>query len=158
MSSVRDTPKLADLLSLGMIARSPSICPSDICLRPDRLGRAVLMVRDTVIISGSISSGDSTFTMAIRYAKKDDFDKGILPEIVDHLSKDHAYIFKRTWLGKYVLCKKDRYDMNIIMTPIKFKSLNSLLWAFVSGQRSLTGVFRTGSDSTIRLTVPDKKE
>lgn len=145
-------------MDLGLIVKSPSISPKEICLRADFLGRAVLMVRDTAVISGTLAGSESAYTSSLRNAKTNDLDKSILPEIIDHLSRDHAYMFKRTWFGKHVLCRKDRYDMNLIITPIKFKSLNRLLWAYAEGNISLTGVFRIGSDKTIRLTTPDEKE
>lgn len=128
-------------------------------LRKDYLGRAVLVVRDSVALSVTLTEGEVLHTSPVRDAKKSDTLSNVdYDAICDVLRKEHDYVFKRTWFGKYVLCIRRRYDMNIILSSLKFKTLETLLNIFTGSQRTMCKVFKGMRGSYIHLTVPAKDE
>lgn len=146
-------PGLDELRKMGVVIKSTALSPSNIYLFKDFFGRTVLKVRDSSIISGPLLSEDAEHLSPSRFATAKDFENEVLIKITSRLWEENNYTFKRTWLGRYVLYQRLRYDTDIITVPVKYKTLYGLMDALREEQRNLDSVLQISPGSCVKLTV-----
>lgn len=157
----REEPSLKDIKSLGLEISSTTLARNHYYLRKDYRGRAVLVVKDLTVFKIPDNSGVNVIEHlgAARDAIKDDVDvNDDFTDICNELRKNHNYVFQRTWLGKYVLCLRERYDMNLIFIPLKFKALEYMVSILNREQREMSKILKNTVGSYIHLAFPFKEE
>lgn len=156
-----EEPSLKDIKSLGLEFTSATLARNHYYLRKDYRGRAVLVVKDLTIFK--IPDNNGVNVIEYLSAARDAVSKDIalnddFTAICDELREKHNYVFQHTWFGKYVLCLRERYDMNLIFIPLKFKALEYMVNTLNREQRKMSKTLKNTVGSYIHLAFPFKKE